>query len=208
MPSTTEAPSGNRSSSGAGPRFGLGPGPKRTCAWPMPTRRRSEGPTRAMRAPSRRAKARGRRAASRRFRANALARDLTARRTTRVYSQKRARACILVERPMPEPWNPTHAVRFEIRRGRVSVGGDAARLLIPPEALLQLFAGAGKESVRDFGRRLGTELGRRIASRLDGSSPVSTMVEHLGGELALSGLGSLGVEIWGRALVFTVDESP
>jgi hypothetical protein len=34
------------------------------------------------------------------------------------------------------------------------------------------------------------------------------MVEHLGGDLALAGFGSLGAEVWGRALVFTVTGSP
>jgi hypothetical protein len=37
---------------------------------------------------------------------------------------------------------------------------------------------------------------------------VDTVVEHLGGELALVGLGSLGLERWGRALVLVVDQSP
>ena len=33
-------------------------------------------------------------------------------------------------------------------------------------------------------------------------------VEHLGGELALMGLGSLSIERWGRALVFVVSDGP
>ena len=40
------------------------------------------------------------------------------------------------------------------------------------------------------------------------ASGVSAVVEHLGGDLALAGLGSLGAEVWGQALVFTVTGSP
>jgi len=110
---------------------------------------------------------------------------------------------------MAEPFNPTHAVRFEIARGRVSLDGAEARVLVPAAALGKLCENAGPESVRDFGRNLGTEIGRRVASRLDGGAPsVTALVEHLGGDMALSGLGSLTVEIWGRALVFAVTDSP
>ena len=110
--------------------------------------------------------------------------------------------------PMHQPFNPTHSVRFELGRGRVSIDGTEARLLVPADALLDLCKGAGRDSAKDFGRRLGTEMGRRVAARLDGTSSVAAIVEHLGGELALAGLGSLGVEVWGRALVFTVNDSP
>jgi hypothetical protein len=109
---------------------------------------------------------------------------------------------------MAQAFNPTHSVRFELARGRVSLDGTEARLLLPPEALLPLLASAGKDGVRDFGHRLGTELGRRVGARLDTKDSVAAMVEHLGGELALAGLGSLGVEVWGRALVFTLEGSP
>ena len=34
---------------------------------------------------------------------------------------------------------------------------------------------------------------------------LGALIEHLGGELALLGLGSLGVERWGNALVLTLD---
>ena len=34
------------------------------------------------------------------------------------------------------------------------------------------------------------------------------VLDHLGGELALLGLGSLGLERWGRALVLTVEGAP
>ncbi len=109
---------------------------------------------------------------------------------------------------MPAPFDPTHSVQFDLDRGRISVHGSEARLLVPAEALLRLCAGAGDDGVKDFGRGLGTEIGRRVGARLGDGSSVSAMVEQLGGELALAGFGSLGVEVWGRALVLTVTDSP
>lgn len=114
---------------------------------------------------------------------------------------------------MSEPFNPTHAVRFELGRGRVSLRGaegaeGSPALLILADALRDLCDSAGTEATTDFGRRLGTEIGRRAASRLPAASSVAAVVEQLGGELALSGLGSLGAEVWGQALVFSVTGSP
>ncbi len=86
--------------------------------------------------------------------------------------------------------------------------GADPRLLVPADALARLCAGADADTVRDFGRGLGTEMGRRVMGRLGDGSSVSAMVEHLGGELALAGFGSLGVEVWGRALVLTITDSP
>lgn len=109
---------------------------------------------------------------------------------------------------MAHPFDPAHAVRFELGKGRVSVGGTDARVLVPADALNHLCASAGEEKARDFGRRLGTEIGRRVAERVPSGASVPEMVEHLGGDLALAGLGSLGVEMWGRALVLKIEGSP
>jgi hypothetical protein len=134
--------------------------------------------------------------------------DLTRLRTPRVYSEKRGARSPGAPNVMGQQFNPTHSVRFELGRGRVSIDGSEPRLLVPVDALHQLCRSAGPESARDFGRRLGTELGRRVAARIEKTSSVAAMVEHLGGDLALVGLGSLGVEVWGRALVLTVTECP
>src|SRR5689334_2855860 len=105
-------------------------------------------------------------------------------------------------------FDPAQAVKFDFGTGQVSLDG-AARLLVPPDALLALCRGAGGEAARDFGRRLGTELGRRVSSRIGiDRASVDVVIEHLGGDLALLGLGSLGAERWGRALVLTVKSSP
>lgn len=110
---------------------------------------------------------------------------------------------------MPQPFNPFQALVADLNRGALVVDSNS-RALVPTAALLELCAAAGEEGVRDFGRSLGTEAGRRVASRLKqlDEANIETMVEHLGGELALMGLGSLEVERWGRALVLGVLGSP
>ena len=104
-------------------------------------------------------------------------------------------------------FDPSQSVKFDFARGAVEIDGSA-HLLVPSGALLALCRGAGVEAQRDFGRGLGTELGRRVAARIRTSeASVESVVQHLGGDLALMGLGSLGVERWGRALVLTVSGS-
>jgi hypothetical protein len=111
-------------------------------------------------------------------------------------------------------FDPSHAVRFDLSRGQVRLDGRDDHVLVPSAALLELCREAGDEVQRGFGRRLGTEIGRRVAARL-GAGPgavegatIAAVVEHLGGDLALAGLGSLSLERWGRALVLRIDGSP
>lgn len=107
-------------------------------------------------------------------------------------------------------FNPSHSVAFHLDRGRIGLQGSGERLLVPADAVLALCASAGPEGTADFGRRIGTEAGRRAAERLgdvQGAS-VDSVVNHLGGDLALLGLGSLSLERWGKALVLSVSHSP
>lgn len=108
-------------------------------------------------------------------------------------------------------FDANHSVKFDIARGSVELQGAGPRLLVPPDALLDLCRHAGEDALRDFGRRLGTEAGRRMQDLLGKAADTASIegfVDHLGGNLALLGLGSLSVERWGRALVFVVDGSP
>ena len=110
---------------------------------------------------------------------------------------------------MATRFNPSGSVSFDLVRGRVDCGGE--HVLVPADALIDLCRSAGDEAVSDFGRRLGTTVGRRIADRLGDSAQSASLegvLEHLGGELAVLGLGSLGLERWGRALVLTIDGGP
>ncbi len=109
-------------------------------------------------------------------------------------------------------FNPTQSVKFDLANGAVSIDGSGSRLLVPADLLTELWARAGADQKRDFGRRLGTELGRRAAERLGGNraqqASLEAVAEHLGGDLALTGLGSMQLERWGRALIVAVDNSP
>jgi hypothetical protein len=109
---------------------------------------------------------------------------------------------------MATRFNPSGSVSFDLVRGRVDCGGE--HVLVPAEALIDLCRAAGDEAVSDFGRRLGTSVGRRVAERWGDTSAASLedVLDHLGGELAVLGFGSLGLERWGRALVLTIDGGP
>lgn len=105
-------------------------------------------------------------------------------------------------------FDPTHSLEFNFDRGTVKLGGQSERVLVPADVLASLLKGADSETRKDFAHRLGTEAGRRVSERIDGTASIPSVVEHLGGELALMGLGSLAFERWGRALVVTVVGSP
>lgn len=113
---------------------------------------------------------------------------------------------------MAEPrFNPSHTVEFDFARGIVALGTSAPRVLLPADLLRDLVVAVPESARVDVGQRLGTELGRRVAERLGSTASetsIEGVVEHLGGEIALTGLGSLGLERWGRALVLTVAGSP
>lgn len=103
------------------------------------------------------------------------------------------------------------ALRFDLARGRVTVGSGAPGVLLPADAIASVCRHLNADVLTDLGRGWGNELGRRVAERLSSDMPKLTtaeMVDHLGGELALAGLGSLSVEFWGHALILAVSESP
>ena len=111
------------------------------------------------------------------------------------------------------PFDPSKAVTFDLARGLVQHEGAPPGLIVPTEALAALARAAGPEAFQRFGAAIGAACGRRVASRLAAANGVraagvGAVVEHLGGELAVTGLGSLSVERWGRALVLVVDQSP
>ena len=120
-------------------------------------------------------------------------------------------------------YRPDHDVTFDLANGLVHLEGAPGRVLVPGDALGVLCASASAEAVASFGGAIGRTMGLRIAKRLsagsdaDGASssagPVraaslEAMVDHLGAEISLAGLGSIAIERWGHALVVIVDHSP
>ena len=111
------------------------------------------------------------------------------------------------------PFDPSKAVTFDLTRGLVQQEGAPSGLIVPAQALAALAHAAGPEASRTFARAVGEAIGRRVALHLSAANGVraagaGAVVEHLGGELAITGLGSLGLERWGRALVLVIDQSP
>ena len=107
-------------------------------------------------------------------------------------------------------FDPSYALEFDFGRGQIRMANAGERVIVPCDALIALCQGASEDAVRDFGRRLGTEAGRVMNDRLGEAwqASLETVLEHLGGELALMGLGSLGLERWGQALVLSFSHSP
>lgn len=119
-------------------------------------------------------------------------------------------------------YRPDHDVTFDLVHGLVHLEGAPGRVLVPAGALATLCASADAAAVAAFGKAIGQAMGLRVAARLASiaepdesgravgarAASVETMVDHLGAELSLVGLGSLGVERWGRALVVVVDHCP
>lgn len=117
-------------------------------------------------------------------------------------------------------FNPSKAVVFDLARGGVHVSVDgaarrssgeqgAAHVLLPTElfaTLIDHYAGA-----RVLGHTIGGDVVKRALARGGQESgsmrslTLAEVVDLVGGELALLGLGSLRVERWGDAMLFVLD---
>lgn len=106
---------------------------------------------------------------------------------------------------------------FDLAEGRVHLGGEA-RVVLPASLVLTIVGAATVEMRETMGRAFGRSIGRVATIRMkegDFAAP-RTLVEadpeaalsELGAAWALAGLGGLGLERWGKALVMTVDQSP
>lgn len=105
------------------------------------------------------------------------------------------------------PFDASRAVTFDLAQGQVHLENAPRRVLVPADALARLCASTEKNAVVAFARAMGESLGQRLSQRLGEakSASIEVFVDHLGGELALLGLGSLSLERWGRALVFVME---
>lgn len=102
-------------------------------------------------------------------------------------------------------FNPTGAVKFDLKNGAAHDAGGA-RLLLVPSAVLDTLEDSALEQI---GEALGQACGARVSARLGGdagvrAAPLETVVTHLAGELAIAGIGAVHVERWGRAMVCVV----
>ena len=116
--------------------------------------------------------------------------------------------------PDPKPmvkFDMSGAVSFDLARGQVTLDASSPSFLVPASAIRALCASGDSDVVKDFASRMGDEAGRRMLQRfpqqLKDVSP-EELIDHLGGELALAGLGSLSLEFWGKAMVFGITGCP
>jgi hypothetical protein len=113
--------------------------------------------------------------------------------------------------PSP-PFDPSKAVTFDLSRGQIRDEGAHPRVLVPAAALFALAAAADPDAAASFAREVGASIGAAVAHRFEraGTSAraatLDEIAEQLGGELSIAGFGVLGIERWGRALVFVVDD--
>jgi len=105
---------------------------------------------------------------------------------------------------------------FDLAEGLVRAL-DEERIVVPVAALVSLFRAASPAGRRAFGRAVGESIGNVAAARLAGASEVpraladarpEEALSELSAAWALAGLGALGLERWGRALVLVVTGSP
>ncbi len=112
---------------------------------------------------------------------------------------------------MTPRFDPTRAIIYDLARGQLRDDEGASRLNLPAHLLQTLLEQAGPNASSEFARGLGNEIGRRVADRMGASAEsasIESWTEHLGGQLALLGLGDLAVESWGRALVLRMSGTP
>lgn len=107
------------------------------------------------------------------------------------------------------PFDPTGAVTFDLSTGRVTVKGSQPCVLVPSDQLAALCDAAGEDATRSLGRSMGEAIGKRARQAWGepGSVSIERWVEHLAGQLALAGLGTIAVERWGRAMLLMVASS-
>jgi hypothetical protein len=108
------------------------------------------------------------------------------------------------------PFDPTHAVAFDLPKGAVTDRTDARLVLLPADALAELLDGLQAPAARKLGAALGASLGGRLAKALGGkeavaAAPLPVVVEQLAGEFAIAGLGVASLERWGKALTLVLE---
>jgi hypothetical protein len=124
------------------------------------------------------------------------------------------------------PFDPSEAVTFDLAFGHIHLDGAPHRVMIPAQALVKLCHAAGEDETAELAHGMGAAMGHRIALRLapeggsDGdegrarrqtavrAAGLERVVAELAGEMAITGMGCVSAERWGKALVLVVERSP
>jgi hypothetical protein len=112
------------------------------------------------------------------------------------------------------PFDPTRSVLFDLASGSVRLPAGEPQVLLSASVVAALCATS--PHARELGRLVGADVAGRARIRRTMSSGPSNddtlrslslmeVVDLVGGELALLGLGSLRTERWGAALLFVLE---
>lgn len=104
------------------------------------------------------------------------------------------------------------SLRLDLPKGSAELRGEPV-VVLSAQALETLLRASPAASRVDMGRDLGAAMGARVAHAMGGAAGVraaalETVVGALAVEVALAGLGELGLERWGRAMVITLSGGP
>lgn len=107
-------------------------------------------------------------------------------------------------------FDPAAAVLFDLEQGRVRRAEGEPVVVLTASVLSQLCATLEESQLRQLGGALGAQAGTVLQQRFGVGSSLTLpqLVESLGGEMSLAGLGSLSIERWGDALVVVLTECP
>lgn len=117
---------------------------------------------------------------------------------------------------MYTPMSTFGTLSFDLAEGLVRLD-DETRLVVPVAALVALFRTASPAGRRAFGRAMGESIGHVAGNRLASQAEMPHALVDASPELALSelsaawalaGLGALGMERWGKALLLVIEGSP
>lgn len=105
-------------------------------------------------------------------------------------------------------FDPSGAVRFDVKTGAAS-DARGARLVLVPTSALEALERTTPGALSHIGAEVGRACGARVAARLGGEngvrgSTLEVVVANLAGELAIAGVGAVHLERWGRAMVIVV----
>lgn len=109
--------------------------------------------------------------------------------------------------PLSNSFDPTSAVVFELGEGRVRRAEGQPVVLLPAAVLAELCSSLNEAQLAKLGAAMGTAAGSSFGAAGSGWT-LPQIVEQLGGEISLAGLGSFSIERWGSALVVQVQGCP
>ena len=104
----------------------------------------------------------------------------------------------------------SEAIEFNLPHGQVGVQQSAPQMVLPATVLNRLCRMQNRATLQEVGAQLGREVSRRlrVMTLSHEEHALDVVLEQLGWQLAASGLGVLGLERWGSALVMTLKHCP